>query len=247
MKVVTINKKFEKVSGAILVLLIITIACLLLGIRIVDYNEFGVEREFGKLKPDVFSAGFNWLGIGNLILVNNQIRNEEILIESFSLDIQEVKVNLILNIKIKENEVYNFVKDYRSEEIYKQYLTKKIQEKVKTILLKYEAEKILENRENISKNIANSLSELEELKYFEFKDIVLRNIQFSEEFQKIVERKAQVKIERKIIIQEKENIELLKKNIEVLDIDKWFLYQIGSKYTGNDLILGGTMIRSKND
>ncbi len=246
-KIVDIGGKDMNLISSILLIVIMGLCVgAFYSFSILQYNEYGVEKEFGKLSEKVSDEGFVYVGIGELKRINNQIRTYEIKVESFSKDFQIVNIDLILNIRIKKDEVANFLRSYNTEQIYNQYLTKKVQEKVKTIVLKNNAEGILQARENISKEMSTELSKLPELKFFEFNDVVIKNIAFSEKFQEILERKAQVEIEREIIKKEKENNELLKKNIDVLDIHSYFLYQIANKWDGQaDLIIGGSLIRKE--
>jgi len=213
------------------------------GIDIVNYNEYAIEREFGILKTDFKEPGFTWVGFGSLIELNNQNRNYEIKVESATKDLQKIDLDLNLNIKIKKEKTFDFIKNYQTEEIYIQYINNKIQEKVKTIILKYTAEEVLHKRIEISKEMYADIKQIDELDYFEFNDLAIKNIEFSDEFNAMIEKKAQVELERGIIVQQKQNLELLRENMKIMDIDTYFKYKLIEKWSGETpLIISDSLV-----
>jgi len=213
------------------------------GIRIVGYNEYGMERTFtGKLVPEMREQGYHHVGWGTMMKINNQVRNYEVVIDSASSDFQDVQVTLNLNIQIQKDKVYDFVKNYRNEEEYNKYLNNKVEEKVKTVLLKYNAEEILRNRLAIRDEMIEEVGNLEELKYFKFNDLTIKNIEYSEKFNEVLEAKARVLQEREIITRQKENLELVKKNMDSIDVDKYFKYQLIEKWDGKSALFVGSAL-----
>jgi len=211
---------------------------------IVSYNEYAIEKEFGQIVGDFKQPGFTYVGIGTLIRVNNQMRNYAVDVDGFTSDKQKAVLSLTLNMKIKEDLVKDYILDYKDEITYQQYLEKKAMDKVKVVLSKYDGEWIIENRESLSAELTNMLREVEEVKYFEFKDVVIDNIEFSDEYRGILESKARVKIEREIIMLEKQNNVELKKNIDTLNIDSYLKYKIANNYKGESLFLGGEFMKA---
>jgi regulator of protease activity HflC (stomatin/prohibitin superfamily) len=238
------NKKGQE---EIIVLFIIGMIIVAIGVvfsfNIVSYNEYAIEKEFGQIVGDFKQPGFTYVGIGSLIRVNNQMRNYAVNVDGFTSDKQKAILSLTLNMKIKEDLVKDYILDYKDEEVYQQYLEKKSMDKVKVILSKYDGEWIIENREELSKELTEMLRNVEEVKYFEFKDVVIDNIEFSEEYRGILESKARVKIEREIIMLEKQNNVELKKNIDTLNIDSYLKYKIANNYKGESLFLGGDFMK----
>ena len=241
------NKKaqdFSLFSFMIIVIIIGILTTVIIPIRIVSYNEYAVEKEWGKLKYDVKESGFTWVGIGSLIRINNQVRNYEIEVSGASNDFQDVNVILNLNIRINKDKVYDFVRDYKDEETFTNYLNNKVQEKVKTILLKYSAEEMLLNRTQLRDEMYEAVRNLNELKYFEFNDLVIKNIAFSEEFNNMLERRASINQEKVIILKQKENLKLLNENFKEVSIDEYFKYRLIEKWDGkSDLIISEALIR----
>ena len=230
----------------ILFSIILLIVFLTFTISIVNYDEYAIEKEFGQLYSDVKDPGFTWVGFGSLIRVNNQVRNYEVVVSAASSDYQDVTLTLNMNTKIKKDSVYDFTKNYPSEEVYTHYLNNKIQEKVKSIVLKYDAETILKNRLNISHELYLSVKDIPELQYFEFNDLTIKDVQFSPKFNEILERKAQVKQEYEIIERQKQNLELLNENMKNINIDTYFKYQLIEKWDGkSSLIISDALLTSQ--
>ncbi len=238
------NKKGQ--DDIISVLFVIGLVCIIIfvfiGLRVVDYNEYAIEKEYGHIKGEIRNTGINFIGIGSLIRTNNQIRNYEISVEGASNDFQDVIMTLNLNIRINKDKVVDFIKDYQNEELFNQYLNNKVQEKVKQILLKYSAEDMLLQRDKVRQEMYDAVIEINELKYFTFNDLTIKNIAFSEEFTEMLEKRASVNQEREIIIKQKENLELLKKNIDSIDIDKYFKYELINKWDGKSTLVVGNII-----
>lgn len=240
------NKKGEAtevLAGLFCFGVIFGLLAIVFAFSIVGYDEYAIEEEFGSLKGEFKDQGITYVGFGSLIRINNQVRNYEIKADGYSKDKQKTVLDLTLNLQIKKEFTKDYIKNYRSEEVYAKYLTNKVQEKVKTIISKYKAEDFIDNRENISKELKESLVDVKELEYFEFKDVSIENVDYSEEFKEILERKAKVNIERDIIMKQRQNNIELRKNIDELDIDAWLKYQVGTNYKGETLIVGGEFLK----
>lgn len=210
---------------------------------IVQYNEYAYEVEFGKLDANSHTPGFTYVGFGSLVRVNNQVRGYNIHVEAATNDMQEVNFDVNINAKLKKDEAYNFIKDYKSEDTFFTYVNNKIQEKAKTIIYKYNAKDMLDKRLVISAEIKNEVSKMPELKYFELEDLALANIKYSDEYNKIIEDKAKLDVQREIIIKQKENLALQQQNINGIDVDKYFKYQLIEKWDGKaPLFLGQGVI-----
>ena len=191
-------------------------------------------------------TGFNYIGFGSVKTVNNQIRAYNIHVAAATKDMQEVTFDVNINARIKKDESYNFLRDYYTEEVFLTYINNKIQEKSKTIIYKYDAKEMLDKRLEISHAIRDEVSVMPELKYFELEDLALANIQYSEEYNKIIEEKAKLDIQKDIIMKQKENLELQKKNIDSIDVDKYFKYQLIEKWDGkSSLIISDAILTSR--
>lgn len=228
------------------VFLVVLVVWALWAFTIVAYNDYAVEKEWGKLYTDVREPGINYVGFGSLIRVNNQVRNYEIIVDGASSDFQSANLILNLNLRINKDQVYDFVKDYKTEELFTQYLNNKVQETVKLVLLNYGAEEMLTNRDKVQAEMYDAVVQIPELKYFTFNDLTIKNIEFSEEFNTMLERRAGVNQERVIIEKQKENLELLRQNIESVNIDTYFKYKLIEKWDGEaDLIISDAILTSQ--
>lgn len=239
------NKRGQEEWGFVLVIIVMVLLVgALFSFSIVNYNEYAIEKEWGQIVGEFKEPGFTYVGIGTLIRVNNQMRNYPVTVDGFTSDKQKVLLQLTLNMRIKEKLVKDYIIDYKDEVTYQQYLEKKAMDKVKVVLSKYDGEWVLDNRAALSAELTDMLREVEEVKYFEFRDVVIDDIDFSDEYRGILESKARVKIEREIIMLEKANNIELKKNIDTLNIDSYLKYKIANNYKGESLFLGGEFMKA---
>jgi len=243
------NKKGQDGAGIFVglgILIFVGVIWFFWAFTVVEYNENAYELEWGKLSSEQLHTGFNYIGFGSVKTVNNQIRAYNIHVAAATKDMQEVTFDVNINARIKKDESYNFLRDYYTEEVFLTYINNKIQEKSKTIIYKYDAKEMLDKRLEISHAIRDEVSVMPELKYFELEDLALANIQYSEEYNKIIEEKAKLDIQKDIIMKQKENLELQKKNIDSIDVDKYFKYQLIEKWDGkSSLIISDAILTSR--
>ena len=233
----------EMFGAIIVVIIVVAILAVFIGIRTVQYNTYAYEVEFGKLRPELKDPGLNWIGIGHLDTVNNQVRAYNIHVAAASKDMQDVTFDVNINSRLKKDESYNFLRDYQDEASFTTYVNNKIQEKAKTIIYKYNAKEILDNRLALGIEIKGEVQKIPELKYFEIDDVALANIDYSDEYKKAIEEKARLDIEKDIIVKQGENLVLQKKNMDSIDIDKYFKWTMINKWDGKSaLIIGGKVL-----
>ena len=221
------------ISGSI-ALLVILFFISLFCISRVNYDEYCFVKSFsGTLDSGIKTQGFVWKGfLGSLVCTNNQHRNHEVLVDAPSGDLQEVKIDLNINMKLKQDKSYEFLINYPSEETYTQYLNNKIQERIKVTALKYNGEDFIYKRPEISKEILTEVQNIPEINYFEITDVAMTNVDFSETFRASLERKAQQDIEGQIIAKQKANILLINQNMETTNMNNYFKYIIAEKWDG---------------
>lgn len=241
-----LNRKGQDGFGLIIFLLIaglFMIIWALSGIYVVHYNEYAFERQFGKLSPELKDTGINYKGlIGTIIVVNNQVRNHEITVEASSKDLQKVSIVLNINMQLKKDKAFDFIKNYATEESYTQYLNNKMQENIKIDVLKYNVLDFINNRSEVSRDIKADVQSIPELDYFDIKDISMVNVSYSLELESVLEQKGQVLLERDVITRKKENILLIQDNINaIIDMDAYFKYSIAEKWDGKSQL---TMIET---
>lgn len=206
----------------------------------VGYNEYAYKKSIGGILSDqLYSPGMHMLWLSSFTKVNNQVQSYNIDLDAASNDMQQIKVQINLNIQLKKDMSYEFIKNYPDMDTYKKYLDSKIQEKTKTIIFRYQAADLLVQRLNISRDILSEIDALSEIKYFDVKDIALVNIAFSDDYEKSIEQRAQLDIQKGIILKQKENLQLQTLNINSIDVDKYFKYQMIEKWDGKSSLIVG--------
>jgi len=222
------------------------ITFLICSLSVVPYNYYAYEKEFGTLKSELKETGINYIGLGQLVKVNNQVRTYNIHVAAASNSMQDVNFDVNLQIRLLKDKSYDFIKDYADEQTYITYMNNKIQEKSKTVIYKYSPKEILDNRLTISHEIRTEVQSMPELKYFEIQDVALANIDFGTKYKEVIEMNAKLDIEKEMLIKQKTNLELQQKNINSIDVDKYFKYQLIEKWDGqSSLFLSDNILFSK--
>ncbi len=228
------NNKSQILGWVIGIIAIFLFIYAIASFSILQYNENGIIKSFnGKLDSNLETQGWVYVGMFNsMIRVNNQIRNHQITVEASSKDLQKVTILLNINMQIKSDKTYDFIKNYLNEDTYTDYLNNKMQENIKIDVLKYNVLDFVNNRSEVSKDIKNDVQNIPELNYFDIKDISIVNIKYSDELEKVFEQKGQVLLEREVISRQKENIELINQNMNLTNMDNYFKYRIAEKWDG---------------
>lgn len=241
------NKKGQEgfVIG-IIVFAVIALIWIFWAFNIVAYNEYAYEVEFGHLNPDLKHAGINYVGFGHLERMNNQIQSYNIKVDASTKDRQVVVFDVNLNMRLKESESFQFLKDYKEESTFITYLNNKILERSKTVITRFSAEDMQFKRLEVGQAIYDEVKIMPELHYFEINDVTLSNFDFSDEYDKSLEKNAQIDVERQIILKQNENLALQQKNINSIDVDKYFKYQLIEKWDGKaPLIISDALLVTK--
>lgn len=175
-------KFFRNVGGTILGGALVVIL-LLSSITIIDSTEVGVVRSFGRIDREI-SAGLNMKNPFSEKVEKYDLRVHisDVEFESYTRDAQPVIVTADYQYKLRPGEVMDVAREYGSYEILETKLQSVVEEKVKTVFSKYSAMPLLENRSNLSPEVAQAIEELEDLYHVDFTAVVVRDIVLSDAF-----------------------------------------------------------------
>ncbi|MBR6744343.1 MAG: prohibitin family protein, partial [Clostridia bacterium] len=163
----------------------------------------------GRVENYTFEAGVHvkapWQQV---VKMDNRIQKAIVEMSCFSSDIQEVDTNYTINYQINKA---NAQEIYRSigPSYYDTIILPRIQESVKSMIAKYDAEELIESREKLSDEIKRDLTAKLAVYNVEVIDASIENLDFSDAFTNAVEAK-QVAAQEKLkaeIQQEQANIE----------------------------------------
>ena len=199
------------------VALIVAAVCFVAGIAgiatdcitTIPTGHTGIVTTFGRVENYTFEAGVHakapWQQV---VKMDNRIQKSIVEMSCFSSDIQEVDTNYTINYQIEKANAQTI---YRTigPSYYDTIILPRIQESVKSMIAKYDAEELIENREKLSDEIKVDLTDKLAAYNIEVIDASIENLDFSDAFTDAVEAK-QVAAQEKLkaeIQQEQANIE----------------------------------------
>ncbi|MDR1958682.1 MAG: prohibitin family protein [Planctomycetaceae bacterium] len=166
---------------------VLVIAALLMSVRTVDVGHIGIVTSFGKIVGDTLDPGLHLIWPWRKVVsIDCRILRTEEKTQCYSQDLQLVEADItILTVLTPQNAVAVY------ENIGMQYLEQvkpRVFEILKQHLAKYEAEKLVENREKLRDEVFKACQErLHEI--VDIRDIVISNFDFSDEYEQAIERK----------------------------------------------------------
>ena len=196
---------------------IVAVAAALLGvfcmvsdcITTIPTGHTGIVTTFGRVENYTYEAGVHtkapWQQV---VKMDNRIQKASVSMSCFSSDIQEVSTIYTINYQIEKanaQTIYRTIgKDY-----YSTIILPRIEESVKSMIAKYNAESLIASREQLSVEIREDLTAKLAAYNVEVIDASIENLDFSDAFTNAVEAK-QVAAQEKLkaeIQQEQANIE----------------------------------------
>lgn len=191
MKVVKVRQE-KDVQKKIWIILSVIVLCLLIGsaITTISSGEIGLKVRFGKLVDTNLSEGLNVKipFVEKIVKVNIKIQKTEIETTSASKDLQDVKIKLAVNFRVKEKDAVNLYKNVGNE--YEEIILRPaIEESIKSVISKYNAEELITKRQEVSDLALKTLQEKIEKYGIEGSEFNIINLNFSEDYGKAIEEK----------------------------------------------------------
>ncbi len=170
-------------------ILIIGLFTFFSSIAVVPTGNTGVVTVFGHVEDYTLDAGFHMLAPWKSVVdMDNrtQICNTEL--SCFSSDIQEVRVSYSVNYCISKSDAQTIYRTIGSNYL-ETVMAPKIQEAVKGVIAKYNAEKLVEQRGTLSTQIDDVLTASLAPYHIDVVSTSLSNIDFTDSFTNAVEAK----------------------------------------------------------
>lgn len=204
------------IGGVIFVILLIGGGIIALaGFDVVEPNHLGVMVRLGQMKG-VMDSGMQWTGLFTSVhQYDMRIRQATVSMEgadsATDKDGQAVYGKIAVNYRLKGNKevVESLYRNVGTDEVIAQRLNIDpiIREGFKQATVGYEAIEILENRQQVKENAKENIKKNFPSEYFEIVDIVVENIDFSDEFKNAIEQK---KVATQNKLKEQEQVEVVK-------------------------------------
>jgi membrane protease subunits, stomatin/prohibitin homologs len=182
------QKKVGNAVGALALLVgvaLISMSCM----TSIPTGHTGIVTTFGRVENDTYEAGIHtkapWQKV---IKMDNRIQKSVVELSCFSSDIQEVAAVYTINYQIEKANAQTI---YRTigQDYYSTVIMPRIQESVKSVIAKYNAESLISSREKLSVEIKSILVEKLAAYNIEVIDASIENLDFSDTYTDAVEAK----------------------------------------------------------
>ena len=171
------------------VALIVAIILAFSMIKTVPTGYTGILTTFGRVEPNTVSAGVHVIAPWQKIVkLDNRTQKVSVETDTFSKDIQQVKVSLAVNFCIDQataQELYKTV----GVNYYESVVLPRILENVKAVVAEYSAENLVAKRGELSDEILTRLTDDAAAYGINIISISVEDIDFTDEFTDAVERK----------------------------------------------------------
>ena len=171
------------------IVLIVAIILAFSMIKTVPTGYTGILTTFGRVEPNTVSAGVHVIAPWQKIVkLDNRTQKVSVETDTFSKDIQQVKVSLAVNFCIDQataQELYKTV----GVNYYESVVLPRILENVKAVVAEYSAENLVAKRGELSDEILTRLTDDAAAYGINIISISVEDIDFTDEFTDAVERK----------------------------------------------------------
>lgn len=173
--------------GALVILIIVLVIG---GIRIVDETEVGVVKTFGEISGTV-DSGLNFINplTQRVTMYDLRVHVRESSFASYTKDAQPLTAAIEYQYALNPAFAEDVAREYGSYEILETKLSNIVEERAKIVFAHYSAMPLLENRSNLSTEVAEEVKTIENLFHVTFTSVVVKDIDFSDAFEASVEAK----------------------------------------------------------
>ena len=156
----------------------------------VPTGHTGILTTFGKVEDVTLEAGVHFkMPWQEIVCMDNRTQKGRVEMKGFSKDIQEVSIAYSINYQINKKNAQNIYKSIGTD-YYDRVMSPRIQETVKNVIAKYDAEQLINSRDTLSNEITALLKE-ELLEYnIDVVNTAIEDLDFSDAFTNAVEEKA---------------------------------------------------------
>lgn len=180
--------RWGHIIGSVIALIVAIILAFSM-IKTVPTGYTGILTTFGKVEPNTVSAGVHVIAPWQKIVkLDNRTQKVSVETDTFSKDIQQVKVSLAVNFCIDQataQELYKTV----GVNYYESVVLPRILENVKAVVAEYSAKNLVAKRGELSDEILTRLTDDAAAYGINIISISVEDIDFTDEFTDAVERK----------------------------------------------------------
>ena len=168
----------------------------------VEAGTVAIVKKLGKIEG-VRNPGthFDFYMVTEYDIYDTKVQQDKILTSAYSKDGQTMELEVFLQYQIQINNVTNIATEYGSLDALQARIETVTIEKTKAVMSSAEAMNIIQNRALFSEDVSTSVrAGISSDYYVNVKDVVLTNIDFTDEFEKSVEDKVIAEQEKQAAI-----------------------------------------------
>lgn len=155
----------------------------------VPTGHTGVVTTFGKVENYTFEAGLHVKNpFSKVVNMDNRTQKGSLEMLCFSSDIQEVQVLYTVNYQIQKNNAQTLYRTIGND-YYNMVVTPCIQEAIKTVAAKYNAEDLISSRAQLAIEVEQNLAEKLKKYNIDVTSTAIENMDFTDAFTNAVEEK----------------------------------------------------------
>lgn len=180
-----------KTIGCLIPVIIFVIVLIFVGMPFTSVPEghVGVVVYLGKAQDEILSPGFNSKPLfSSVVDMDTRWQRYSIQTSAFSKDIQQVDITMSVNYALERHGALKMYKDVGTSYDEKIILPL-IHEAVKSTFAKYSAEELVANRDVISEEVFDELSQELEFYALKVQEVAIEDIDFSDAFTNAIEAK----------------------------------------------------------
>lgn len=160
------------------------------GVEQVDTGNRGIKTVWGEVVGEGLSEGLYFYNPFSTTIheMNCKTVKSSYDFETYTKDVQQAKITFSINYSVDSTKAHMLFKEvghYYSSQI----IEPKVIQAVKDIIGKWEADKLVANREKATTEILNILKQTLAVNYIKLENAVLENIEYTAEFEKAIEEK----------------------------------------------------------
>lgn len=175
-------------AGIVIVLVLIVVG--MNSVAQVQFGHVGLYKTFGKLNDKVLTPGLHLKMpfVQEVIQVNTQVTKTETDTTASSKDLQPVSTHVVVNYSVHKESVYKLMNDIGAN-FDTVIINPAIQEIIKEVTAKYQAEELISLRDQVAGEINEDLTKRLATYNLVVNEINIVNFNFSEAFNQSIEAK----------------------------------------------------------
>lgn len=183
--------RFAIISWAATFVLLITTILVPGSVHQVDTGTVAVVRHLGKIEgmrqPGTY---FDFYMVNHYETYDTKVQQVEIVTAAYSRDGQTMELEVFLQYKVQSDHIMDIATQYGSLEALQSRIETQTIEKTKAVMSSDIAMNIIQNRPQFSNDVSEAVrSGISDDYFVDVKDVVLTNIDFTDQFERSVEEK----------------------------------------------------------